>query len=68
MKTGAKKTLGQERIFLHESAGVLFTVRLENNHRRPDTVETSTSENDDSILRCLRKTLIVLVASSLVLF
>lgn len=68
MKTCAEKTFGQERICLHESTGVLFTIRFENDHGRPDTVETSTSENDDSILRCLRKTLIVLVASSLVFF
>jgi len=32
MKTYAEKTLGHERVFLHESASILFAVGLENNH------------------------------------
>ncbi len=68
MKTCAEETFGQKRICLHESTSVLLTIRFEDNYGRPDTVEASTGENDDSILRCLRKTLIVLVAGSLVLF
>ncbi len=67
MKAYAEKTLGHERIFLHESASVLFAVGLENHHGRPHPVETSTSENDDSIFRCLRQTPIVLGARSLIL-
>lgn len=67
VKTHIEETLGHERVFLHESAGVLFAIGLENDHRRPDPVETSTSENDDSILRCLLQTSIVLSARSLIL-
>ena len=67
VKTHVEQTLGHERVFLHESAGVLFAIGLENDHGRPDPVETSTSENDDSILRCLHQTSIVLGARSLIL-